>query len=96
MTYLNFMYITYSSLSCKFSTSFLIFSVFIFSGEINKLLRILRKFPGYYTSASIKYPKIFWLWVLIMSHTCLRLNLHSVVAWMSNNSMFTTGAISEV
>ena len=37
-----------------------------------------------------------WLSVLIMSHTCFRVNPHSIVAWMSRNSLLETGAISEV
>ena len=31
-----------------------------------------------------------------MSRTCFRVNLHSIVAWMSRNSLLKTGAISEV
>ena len=38
----------------------------------------------------------FWLYVLIMSRTHFRVNLHSIVAWMSRNSLFETGAITEV
>ena len=34
--------------------------------------------------------------LLIMSLTHFRLNLHSVVAWMSRNALFETDAISEV
>ena len=30
--------------------------------------------------------------VIIMSHTCFRVNLHSVVPWMSRNSLLETGA----
>ena len=37
-----------------------------------------------------------WLYVLIMSCTCFRVNLHSIFAWMSRNSLLETGAISEV
>ena len=36
------------------------------------------------------------LCVLIMSHTHFRVNLHSVVAWLSRNSLLETGVISEV
>ena len=32
----------------------------------------------------------------IMSRTCLRVNPHSIVVWMSRNSLLETGAISEV
>ena len=31
-------------------------------------------------------------YVIIMSHTCFRVNLHSVVPWMSRNSLLETGA----
>ena len=37
--------------------------------------------------------KQFWLCVLIMLHTCFRVNLHSVVPWMSRNSMLETETI---
>ena len=37
-----------------------------------------------------------WLYVLIMSRTRFRVNPHSIVAWMSSNSLLETGAISEV
>ena len=36
------------------------------------------------------------LCVFIMSHTRFRVNLHSVVAQMSKNSLFKTDVISEV
>ena len=36
------------------------------------------------------------LYVLIMSRTHFRVNLHSIFAWMSRNSLLETGAISEV
>ena len=36
------------------------------------------------------------LYVIIMSHTHCRVNLHSTVAWMSRNSLLKTGSISEV
>ena len=35
-----------------------------------------------------------WLYLVIVSHSCLRVNPHSVVAWMSRN-LLDTGAISE-
>ena len=34
--------------------------------------------------------------VFIMPHTCFRLNVHSVVAWMPRNYLLETGAPSEV
>ena len=34
--------------------------------------------------------------VIIISRTRLRVNLHSIVAWMSRNSLLETGTISEV
>ena len=36
------------------------------------------------------------LYVLVMSCTCFRVNLHSIVAWMSRNSLLEAGAKSEV
>ena len=38
----------------------------------------------------------FSLYVIIMSRTRFRVNLHSIVAWMSRNSSLETSAISEV
>ena len=42
----------------------------------------------------IKTPKL--LHVIIMSRTRFRVNLYSIVVWMSRNSLFETGAISQV
>ena len=39
---------------------------------------------------------INWLYVIIMSLTRFRVNLHSMVAWISKNSLLETGAIPEV
>ena len=39
---------------------------------------------------------IKWLYVIIMSRMLLRMNLHSIVAWMLRNSLLETGAISDV
>ena len=39
---------------------------------------------------------LLWLYVLIMSRTRFRVNPHSVVAWMSRNSLLEAGAKSEV
>ena len=36
------------------------------------------------------------LYVIIMSRKGFRVNLHSIVAWISRNSLLETGAISEV
>ena len=37
-----------------------------------------------------------WLYVLIMSRTRYRVNLHPIVAWMSKNSLLETDAISKI
>ena len=37
-----------------------------------------------------------WLYVIIMSRMCFRMNLHSIVAWMLKNSLVETGAISDI
>ena len=37
-----------------------------------------------------------WLYVLVMSHTRFRVYPHSVVAWMSSNSLLEAGVKSEV
>ena len=37
-----------------------------------------------------------WLYVFIVSGTCFSMNPHSIVAWMSSNSLLKTGAISGV
>lgn len=42
------------------------------------------------------YLLTYWLCVIIMSQTSLRVTLHSVVAWVSRNSLFKTGAIYEI
>ena len=38
----------------------------------------------------------FWLYVIIMSRTRFRVNLHHIVAWMPRNLLLETGAIFEV
>ena len=35
--------------------------------------------------------KLFWLYFIIMSRTCFRVNLHSIVNRMSRNSLLETG-----
>ena len=55
----------------------------------------------YKTFLSLKYLFHFFLsngclYVIIMSRPRFRVNLHSIVAWMSRNSFFETGTISEV
>ena len=40
--------------------------------------------------------RYIWLHVIIMPHTRFRVNLHSIVAWISGNSLLETSAISEV
>ena len=37
-----------------------------------------------------------WLYIIIMSRTRFRVNLYSIVAWMSRNSLLKTDAKSEV
>ena len=37
-----------------------------------------------------------WLYVLVMLRTRLRVNPHSIVAWMSRNSLLEAGAKGEV
>ena len=49
------MWITYSVLSCKLVTSFLIFSIFILSGKNGKWLWSSSNFPGYWISNLKKY-----------------------------------------
>ena len=39
---------------------------------------------------------VYWLYVLAMSRTRFRVNPHSIVAWMTRNSLLETGAKSEV
>ena len=53
---------------------------------------------GQLIELSYEYLSLRWIWqyVLIMSDTCFRVNPHSIVAWMSRNSLLKTGRISEV
>ena len=37
-----------------------------------------------------------WLYVLIMSRTRFRVNPHSIITWLSRNSLLKTGPISEL
>ena len=41
--------------------------------------------------------EIYWLYIIFTAHTRFRVNLHSTtVTWISRNSLFETGATSEV
>ena len=40
--------------------------------------------------------RCIWLYLLIMSRTRFRVNPHSIVAWMSRNSLLEAGAKSEI
>ena len=40
--------------------------------------------------------RCIWLYVLIMSRTYFRVNLQSIVAWMSRKTLLKSGAISEI
>ena len=40
--------------------------------------------------------RCIWLYVIIMSRARFRVNLHSIVAWVSRNSLFEAGPISDV
>ena len=42
------------------------------------------------------FARCIWLYVLIMSYTRFWVNLHSILTWMSRNSLLETGTISEV
>ena len=48
------------------------------------------------TFPQLKKNKSKWLYVLVMSRTRFRVNPHSIVAWMSRNSLLEAGAKSEV
>ena len=39
----------------------------------------------------VDQDNIGWLYVLMMSRTHFRVNLHSIVAWMSRNSLLEAG-----
>ena len=45
--------------------------------------------------AAIQAQNQYWLYVLVMSRTRFRVNPHSIVAWMSRNSLLEAGAKSE-
>ena len=44
------------------------------------------------------YCQLLWLWLYVFIMSCMRfrVNPHSVVAWMSRNSLLETGAKSEI
>ena len=46
--------------------------------------------------SEFKSHHLLWLYVPIMPRTRLRVNPHSIVSWMSRNSLLETGAISKV
>ena len=50
------------------------------------------------TALSCEYLSVYciWLYVIVLSRTIFRVNLHSILAWISRNSLHKAGAISEV
>ena len=54
-----------------------------------------RKFRSYEISCQV-FGFYLLLYAVIMSHPRFRVNPHSIVAWMSRNSLLETGTISEV
>ena len=42
------------------------------------------------------FVQCIWLYAIIMSCTCFRVNLDSIVVWISKNVLLETGKISEV
>ena len=57
---------------------------------LNHLVKLIELFCEYLSVWCI------WLYVIIMSRTRFRVNLHSTVAWMSRQSLIETGAISGI
>ena len=59
-----------------------------------RILTIIYLFQN--TNSIFSTETEIWLFVLIMSRTHFGVNPHSIVAWMSRNSLLETDAMSEV
>ena len=53
------------------------------------------RWPGIRDAEGIQHALVVWLYVLVMSRTRFRVNPHSIVVWMSRNSLLEAGAKSE-
>ena len=59
-------------------------------------LRKKNKVKGKRNRCNMQYLRQTRLYVLVMSHRRFRLNPHTIVAWVSRNSLLKAGAKSEV
>ena len=70
-----------------------------YTSLVVQLIKAINKDPAVTLSTCPKWSIKtihYWLYVLVMSRTRFRVNPHSIVAWMSGNSLLEAGAKSEV
>ena len=75
--------------TCIFGGSWLSVSIFLTAKTVRTSWE--KFFPCF-----VWVPKFDWLYVVVMSRTRFRVNPHSIVVWMSRNSLLEAGAKSEV
>ena len=96
---LNFIIIMFFS---NFLAAFLILSGCSFEGLICLIWRHKKHFSSLFMMLTSPFLDLLiqqislWLYVFIISRTRLRMNPHSIVAWMSRNFFLEAGAKSEV
>ena len=81
-------------LSCAVSTY--LYSAFYYMLLSRNFLQGTGAISEAYVTATGFKPIYIWLYILIMSPTHLRIDLHSVVTWMSRKSFLQTCVISEI
>ena len=58
--------------------------------------KLIFEYAGVVSLLKIGLSLFYFLYVLIMSRTCFGVNSHSIVAWMSRNSLLEAGTKSEL
>ena len=58
--------------------------------------KLIFEYAGVVSLLKIRLSPFYFLYVLIMSRTCFGVNSHSIVAWMSRNSLLEAGTKSEL
>ena len=58
--------------------------------------KLIFEYAGVVSLLKIGLSPFYFLYVLIMSRTCFGVNSHSIVAWMSRNSLLEAGTKSEL
>ena len=99
-----FLWVSHSTLRNTFNSlcrSIIIWIKFHWLSTLNKLQNLFQlkiSFHFFLTNSRSHFLQEYYLeylYVINMSRTCFTVNLHSIVAWISRNSLLENGAVSE-